>query len=83
MEKITKLKTLKEKRNINNDDDNDDNDDNNNNTRVYPNPLQWPTRTCFNWLVQTGHYTVWRDKSPKATVTSFKFRLLINLIGRL
>ena len=37
MEKITKLKTLKEKRNINNDDDDDD-DNNNNNTRVYPNP---------------------------------------------
>ena len=29
-----------------------------------------------NWLVRTGHYTVWRGKSPEATVTSFKFRLL-------
>ena len=38
--------------------------------------LQWPTCTCLNWLVQTGSYIVWRDKSPKATVTSFKFRLL-------
>ena len=38
--------------------------------------LQWPTCTCLNWLVQTGSYIVWRDKSPKGTVTSFKFRLL-------
>ena len=30
----------------------------------------------LNWLVRTGRYTVWKDKSPKATVTSFKFRLL-------
>ena len=25
----------------------------------------------LNWLVRTGRYTVRRDKSPKATVTSF------------
>ena len=38
--------------------------------------LQWLTCACLNWLVQTGRYTVWRGKSPKETVTSFKFRLL-------
>ena len=41
-----------------------------------PQPLQWPTHACLNWLVQTGCYTVWRDKSRKATVTLFKLRLL-------
>ena len=33
--------------------------------------LAWLTCACLNWLVRTGHCTVWRDKSPKATVTSF------------
>ena len=34
-------------------------------------PLQWLTCACLNWLVRMGRHTVWRDKSPKATVTSF------------
>ena len=29
------------------------------------------TRAYLNWLVRTGRYNVWRDKSPKAAVTSF------------
>ena len=38
--------------------------------------LQWPTCSFLNWLVRTGSYIVWKDKSPKAIVTLFKFRLL-------
>ena len=50
------------------------NNDNNNNKWLIP--ILAPTRTCLNWLIWTGRYTVWRDKSLKATVPSFKFRLL-------
>ena len=50
-----------------NDDDYNNNNINNNESQ----PLQWPTRVCLNWLVRTGRYTVWSDKSPKATVASF------------
>ena len=65
---------------INNNDNNDDknnnnNNNNNNNKRAYSNPCSGQ-RACLNLLVRTGRYTMWRDKSPKVTVTLFKFRLL-------
>ena len=28
--------------------------------------MQWPTRACLNWLVRTGRYTEWRDKTPNS-----------------
>ena len=39
--------------------------------------LQWPMCTCLNWLVRMGCYTVWRDKSPKATVTTFIIQIQV------
>ena len=55
----------------NNNNNNNKNNNNNNNDLGLSQPLQWPTRACLNWLDRTGRYTVWRDKSLKATGTSF------------
>ena len=42
---------------------NNNNDNNNNNTNT--------TTTTTTTTNNNGRYTAWRDKSPKATVTSF------------